>query len=421
MSFLEDVQSRFTRIMADGSPNTERAFRQRAWNEFHRVGLPSRKTETWKYSSLTSLTKATWSTPPKVEAVPDVVKVLVERWRDRFDVLVIINGELCLGDSSVSSELREMIRSVEFSPETSLQDGFHSLSIALSRPSFRLDIPAGVRVLRPVLLVRYQHGEGSWTSSYGEIHLGERSRLNVAEIFVSESRASVLRSEAMEAYLDAGACMKWLRVQSDDASAAHFSEVQTRLSESAELHLSQLNGGARWSRATLRSEIVGMNAEVNVSGLSFGKDHQQIDQRVVIQHRSAETRSSQLFKNVLKDQARGAVNGKIYIAKGAQKVLSSQLNHNLLLSPTAEADTKPELEIYADDVKANHGASVGRLDEEKLFYLISRGIPPEEARQMLAHAFVGDVLMKIQDQDLAALAEASVRAWLPEFATELKA
>ena len=119
------------------------------------------------------------------------------------------------------------------------------------------------------------------------------------------------------------------------------------------------------------------------------------------------------------DQARGVVNGKIHIAANAQEVASAQLNHALLLSPGAEADIKPELEIYADNVKANHGASIGRPDEDKLFYLESRGIRPIEARQMLARAFVNDVLMKIESRDLRALAGDRVASWLPAFATEM--
>jgi Fe-S cluster assembly protein SufD len=123
----------------------------------------------------------------------------------------------------------------------------------------------------------------------------------------------------------------------------------------------------------------------------------------------------------LKDSARGVLNGKIVIERDAQKVVSSQLNHNLLLSKTAEADTKPELEIYADDVKANHGASVGRMDEEKLFYLMSRGIPRSQAQEMLAHAFVGDVLMKIDTPLLYQFADENVRGWLPDFMGGLEA
>jgi Fe-S cluster assembly protein SufD len=130
--------------------------------------------------------------------------------------------------------------------------------------------------------------------------------------------------------------------------------------------------------------------------------------------------SSQLFKGVLKDTARGVLNGKIYIAKDAQKVSSMQLNHNLLLSKGAEADTKPELEIYADDVKANHGASIGRLDEDKVFYLMSRGIPRALAQQMLAHAFVGDVLMKIGPRLLRRFADACVHGWLPDFSADIE-
>jgi len=127
------------------------------------------------------------------------------------------------------------------------------------------------------------------------------------------------------------------------------------------------------------------------------------------------TVSSQLFKGILKDRARGVLNGKIYIGPKAQKVASSQLNHNLLLSPTAEADTKPELEIYADDVKANHGATVGRMDGEKLFYLLSRGLPLHESRQMLARAFVDEVLMKIASRSSRQFVQSRMESLLRDF------
>jgi Fe-S cluster assembly protein SufD len=182
-----------------------------------------------------------------------------------------------------------------------------------------------------------------------------------------------------------------------------------------------LNSGALWARTSLRADTDGIEAEATVSGITFARGKQHNDQRILVNHFCADTRSSQLFKGVLKDQSRGVVNGKIYIAQDAQEVVSSQLNHALLLSPGAEADIKPELEIYADDVKANHGASIGRLDQDKVFYLVSRGIRRHQAQQMLAHAFVTDVLMKIESRELRALADERVNGWLPAFIEEMEA
>ena len=184
--------------------------------------------------------------------------------------------------------------------------------------------------------------------------------------------------------------------------------------------LGQLNSGAAWARGSLKIDIKGEHCEANIHGLTLARGEQHIDQRVEVNHHAALTTSSQLFKGVLKDHARGVLNGKIFIARDAQKVVSSQLNHNLLLSSTAEADTKPELEIYADDVKANHGASVGQLDEAKLFYLLSRAIPRHEAVQMLARAFAGDVLMKVPALALRELLSEQVAAVLPDFAPQME-
>jgi Fe-S cluster assembly protein SufD len=419
MNFLEAVEAQFSETIGRAAA-PERAARERAWTEFHRLGLPTRKTETWKYSSVAGLTKTAWREAAADAKTPQVATELVEKWRDRFDVLIVVNGEPRLDESAISSEMKEMLGAAPIPAENlAFEDGFQSLSLALSRGGIRLRVPRGMSVPRPILLVRAQVGESGWSSVYNEIEVGDGGRLQLAEIFVGEAGDSYMRSEVTRIHLAAAAQIEFLRVQSEGSTASHFSDLELRLGESAQAEVYQLNGGAAWSRTSMRAEILHELASAQMSGLSFGRDRRHLDQRVVMNHRAGNTQSAQLFKSVLKDQSRGILNGKIFIAKDAQKVASLQMNHNLLLSPTAEADTKPELEIYADDVKANHGATVGRLDEEKLFYLVSRGIRPAEAQQMLAHAFIGDVLMKIRQPDLRALADDRVGAWLPEFATEM--
>ena len=303
---------------------------------------------------------------------------------------------------------------VEFS------DGFISLCAAVNHGGYELRIARGTHAEKPLLIVHSSPDGRQWTPTVNQIRVGAKARLQLAELFVGAG-GEYWRTDISEVQLENGAELSWVRVQEEGPAAVFFGEVQVHLAADARLDVTQLNCGAAWMRNSLKVKIAGERAEAQINGLSFGRTQQHIDQRVRVEHLAPNTNSSQLFKGILRDQARGVLNGKIYIAKNAQKVNSSQLNHNILLGAGAEADTKPELEIYADDVKANHGASVGRLDEEKLFYFLSRGIPRSQARQMLARAFVGDVLMKVADPSLRELLSGRVDGWLPDFIAQMGA
>lgn len=371
MTFSERADTQYKEILAR-SQGGERALRERAWGEFLKRGLPGRRTEEWKYSSLATLTRTPWEI------------------------------------SSPAGEFPYADFDVEF------EDGWQGLTVALAAPghvhhitkdttlNLTHDAPAG-RQLLPKL---------------HRISVAEGVTLRVCEDFTGQG-SEYWRSDFTQVLIARGARVEWLRIQDEDPGASHISNVQVRLHEGARLRWVQLNGGAAWSRSALRADVLGRGAEVHIDGLTFARGSQHADQRVEVRHMAGETISSQLFKGILKDRARGVLNGKIYIARDAQKVDSRQLNHNLLLSTGAEADTKPELEIYADDVKANHGASIGRLDESKIFYLMSRGIKRAEARRMLAEAFIADILMKIESSELRDFADQRVARWLPEFAEEM--
>ncbi|MGE3759852.1 MAG: Fe-S cluster assembly protein SufD, partial [Pseudobdellovibrionaceae bacterium] len=349
------------------------------------------------------------------------VETIREKWRLRFDVVVVLDGVLRPELSQVGAYKISPLRFDSLSP-LSFEDGWGGLSVALARPGFDLAITAQAAgpTLRPLLIIQAHSGKMNWATSLNRIVVSANCSAEVACLALGPSE-KYLRSDMTVVELGVTSRLSFVRVQQDSLDSFHFSEVQARVASGAQLHLAQLNGGSAWSRTSLRSQITGELGECHVNGLTFGRAHQHVDQRVEIRHSAANTVSSQLFKGVLKDSARGILNGKIAIERDAQKVLSSQMNHNLLLSKTAEADTKPELEIYADDVKANHGASVGRMDEEKLFYLMSRGIARAQAQQILAHAFVGDVLMKIEPALLREFADESVRGWLPDFMAGMEA
>jgi Fe-S cluster assembly protein SufD len=419
MNFTERIASTYKDVLAS-APAGEKRFREEAWAQYSHFGLPDRKTETWKYSNLNALTKTDWPLAGRLSdsAILGEVEQIREKWRLQFDIAVVLDGHFRqdlseTGDYKISALDLSSVEDVRF------EDGWSGLSAALARPGFSLEI-SGARAKRPLLIVQAHSGGAAWSTSVNRIALQTRSSAELGSVLIGPN-SKYLRSDITFVELGESSRLVWARIQRESQEAYHFSEVQARILRGAHLNLTQLNGGAAWSRTSLRSRISGDLGEAHIHGLTFGRASQHIDQRVEVRHSSANTSSSQLFKGVLKDTARGVLNGKIVIDRDAQKVVSSQLNHNLLLSKTAEADTKPELEIYADDVKANHGASVGRMDEEKLFYLMSRGIPRAQAQEMLAHAFVGDVLMKIDTPLLHQFADENVRGWLPDFMSGMEA
>lgn len=426
MSFVDTVRSQYERLIAAADAD-EKQFRTSAWDTYARFGMPDRRTETWKYSSAAGLVKQAWPLIEDGRGVPVEVVRFAEKWQDRFDTVIVLDGVMRPEVSTLSKVAGVRWSAADWNilahdvsdARIQFEDGFSALSAAVARPGLQLLVGDGVKLSKPVLIIHAQSESASWSSSVNQIILGARAEVHLAEIYAGGS-SRYLRSSLTNVDLREHAQMSWVRVQQEDPAGLHFSEVSCSLESSAQLSLTQLNGGAQWSRGAIRATIRGAGAGVHLNGLTFARGQQHIDQRVEVRHLAGQSESAQLFKGVLKDRARGVLNGKIYIAKDAQKVSSMQLNHNLLLSPGAEADTKPELEIYADDVKANHGASIGRLDEDKMFYFMSRGIPRALAQQMLAHAFVGDVLMKIPRGVLREFADTCVQDWLPEFSHDME-
>lgn len=376
--------------------------RAEAWRRMEQTGLPNRKTETWKYSSLAPLDKMQWTVAGAAAGqLPLEWASRIREWQKSCDVAVIINGEFEERLSNVGQGFTVSRASLsEFNGE----DGFSNLNQAIAATGIRIEAAGGRKFERPLVLFKYQSAS-AWTSHFHEIKIGTNSELSVFEILCG-TQEKYLRTDLNRIQLGENTQVRWLRRQQESKEAYHFGETQIDVPANARMHFTAVHRGSKWLRGQMKMNLTGAGAEAYVHGMTFGEGEQHNDQRIVVAHTAGNTTSGQLFKGVFKERARGAMNGKIFIAQDAQKVSSMQMNHNLLLSPGAEANTKPELEIYADDVKANHGATVGRLDEEKMFYLRSRGLTTALAEKLLSEAFTHDVFMKIPDARLRAFAEA---------------
>ena len=234
-------------------------------------------------------------------------------------------------------------------------------------------------------LVERQNGEGAyWKNMVTDIELGPNANL------------------------------QHIRINQDTAEAVQTNMVHVRTAKDAVYNGFSLNMGGKLTRHEIHAEITGPNAEISFNGVNLLNDVQHGDTTILIEHQAPHCRSNQFYRTLLDDKARGVFQGKVHVHQTAQKTDGYQLSNTLLLSPEAEMDTKPELEIYADDVKCSHGATTGQLDEEPLFYLRQRGLNEAQARLLLVQAFVDEVVDKVEDDAIRAEILEATNAWLSQ-------
>ena len=212
--------------------------------------------------------------------------------------------------------------------------------------------------------------------------------------------------------LGKGAKMTHYRVQEDSVDAVHTNMVDICAEEGSEYNSFTLTKGAKLSRQDIKARLKGENAKLFLNGVNILKGQQHGDTTILIEHEAPHCESDQFFRNVLDDRARGVFQGKVHVHKPAQKTDANQLCKSILLSPRAEMDTKPELEIYADDVVCSHGATTGQIDDMQMFYMRSRGIKKSDAKMLLIKAFLAEASDKVLDEETRLTIEEKIEKWL---------
>jgi Fe-S cluster assembly protein SufD len=251
----------------------------------------------------------------------------------------------------------------------------------LAKPQLKIVLEEGAEMT----LVEHHEGEGAyWKNMTTEITVGANARLH------------------------------HIRIQKDSIESVNTNIVHITLDRDAVYDGFTLNMGGKLTRHEIHAEIQGPNCECSFNGLNLLNGTQHGDTTILIEHQAPHCRSNQFYRTILDDKARGVFQGKVHVHKIAQKTDGYQLSNALLLSPEAEMDTKPELEIYADDVKCSHGATTGQIDEEPLFYLRSRGLTEAQARLLLVQAFVQEAVDKIVDENTRTQILQSTDIWLTQ-------
>ncbi len=254
--------------------------------------------------------------------------------------------------------------------------------------------------------------DGEQQNCVFKIILEENASLTIRETHVGEG--SYWKNMSTEIVLGANARLNHIRVQEDSAEGVQTNMVHITMERDSYLNSFSLNLGGKMTRHDIHAVLNDTNVDIHLNGVNLLKDAQHGDTTIVMEHTAPHCVSNQFYRTILDDAARGVFQGKVHVHQAAQKTDGYQLANTLLLSPKAEMDTKPELEIYADDVKCSHGTTTGALDEEPLFYLRSRGLSEAAARMLLIQAFVDEVIDKITDEALRDEVKEKAEKWLKE-------
>jgi Fe-S cluster assembly protein SufD len=278
------------------------------------------------------------------------------------------------------------------------KNAFAALNTAFFHDGAFLFVPSDTTIEEPIhLLFVSTANEPGVTSHPRNLIIAEKgSRLTVLESYASTVDAAYLTNAVTEVVAGEGAAVEHCKYQDESLSAFHVATLHADLGRNCNFTSHSMITGARLSRNNIRTALNGEGIECILNGLYLTKGDQLADHHMIVEHAKAHCNSHEYFNGILDGRSRGVFHGRILVQPEAQKTDAKQTNKNLLLSDDATIDTKPQLEIYADDVKCTHGATIGQLNEESIFYLRSRGIGIETARRMLIHAFAGEIIDRIK-------------------------
>jgi Fe-S cluster assembly protein SufD len=422
MSTGTPEQTPLSRLIQDGRPSPNEPhwlseIRARAGEQVLAMPLPDRRHEAWRYTTLDFLrdTRFQAANDDFSALLPsDIEEFLLEsEVRARF---VFVNGRLapalCHGLFQTEGvELRHLGDSLG-EPSEALrgrmgriadkQHVFAALNGALMSDGALIRIAAATQAPGPIEILHVTVGMEEPLISHPRhlVVVEEGASVDLVERYCALGDGDYFTNALIEVELGEHSHLRHMRSQEESAVARHLSDLQVRLAASARYKLATVALGAAWSRTDVGIRFAGEQASAALDGLLLARDRQLSDVHLDIFHDVPACTSRETFRGILDGKGRVVFDGHIRVAKDAQKTDAVLSNDNLMLSRAAEVDTKPQLEIYADDVKCSHGTTVGELDADMLFYLRSRGIPERQAIQMLCQGFAGEILARVSDAGL---------------------
>ncbi|WP_428657995.1 Fe-S cluster assembly protein SufD [Runella sp.] len=386
--------------------------RREAMQRFEALGFPTIKHEEWKYSNVNNLVKQGFDFNVKSDFGTTEVEAL-EIPNLQGNVLYFVNGMYNAGLSHIVSpesqlQILNFGQAIKEKPELLASyfahyanykdEAFTALNTAFAHDGVVVNVPAGKVVEEPIILrfVTDSRTVNAASQPRNLIVVGKNAEVKIAEAFRTLGENSSFTNVVTEIVVEENANVQYYKVQNETEKAYHIGTTQVIQKDNSHFYAVTVTVNGGFVRNNLNIVLDGQNCEAFMYGLYFPNGKQHVDNHTLVDHAKPNSFSNELYKGILKDRSTGVFNGKIFVRDHASKTNAYQSCRNVMLSDDASMNTKPQLEIYNDDVKCSHGTTTGKLNDEALFYMRSRGIPKTEAVTLLMYAFCEDVISQIK-------------------------
>ncbi|MDC1197427.1 Fe-S cluster assembly protein SufD [uncultured Algibacter sp.] len=383
---------------------------------FEEKGFPSKKEEDWKYTSLNSILKEDYSVFPKQENAleyKDIKKYFIHDI-DTYKI-IFIDGkysshlsqtthdgiDVCLMSSALNKPKYQLIIENYFN-KAATKDSLSSLNTAFSSEGAYIHIPKNKIVRKPIQILHFSTGNESATMLQPRnlVVVEENSHVQILERHQSLTSNPVLTNSVTEIFANKRAIVDYYKIQNDNENASLIDNTFIKQKRESLASVHTFTFGGKLTRNNLSFFQEGERIDSTLKGITIIGNKQHVDHNTLVHHIEPNCESHQDYKGIFADSSTGVFNGKVLVDKEAQKTNAFQANNNILLSDKASINTKPQLEIFADDVKCSHGCTIGQLDESAMFYMRSRGIPEKEAKALLMYAFSNNVIKSVKIPEL---------------------
>ena len=398
----------------DNSPIHD--IRKKAIDTFEEKGFPTKKEEDWKYTSLNAIINKDYSISPKVDK-----EIKYEKVREYFlhDIdsykIVFIDGvfssflsktthdglDVCLLSSVLSKQKYKAIIEAYYNKIAS-KDSITSLNTAFAKEGAYINIPNNKEVDKPIEIINFSTGNETalMMQPRNLIIVGENTHVQIIERHQSLSDNAVFTNSVTEIFAEKRAYLDFYKIQNDKENASLIDNTFIHQEQDTNCNVHTFSLGGKITRNNLNFSQNGEHCDSTLKGVTILKDKQHVDHNTLVNHISPNCESHQDYKGLYADSSTGVFNGRVIVEKEAQKINAFQQNNNILIDDNATVNAKPQLEIFADDVKCSHGCTIGQFDEDALFYLRSRGIGLKEAQALLMYAFANTVLETVKIPEL---------------------
>jgi Fe-S cluster assembly protein SufD len=414
--------------------------RARAASSFAALGFPTVRDEEWRFTNVSPIANTEFKPATDLASRATEAELAGYLYSDAAHRIVIVNGRFS-AELSRAMDLPAGVRVGSLAAAVTDQAevvqrhlgqladfgtrAFPALNTAMAVDGAYLYIPDGVILEQPIHLLFVTTVPDAATpimsNTRALIVAGERTQARIVETYVGPRGAAYFTNAVTEVFSGDGSVIDHYKVQEESVNAFHIASMHVHAARSSNFSSHSFSLGGKLVRNDVMAHLDGEGAEVTLNGLYLADGDRLIDNHTVIDHAKAHCPSHEIYKGILGGKARAVFNGKIVVRQDAQKTDAKQTNRALLLSDHASINTKPQLEIFADDVKCTHGAAIGQLDEDAIFYLRARGLTYFESRDMLIHAFAGEIIDRVKIEPLRVAIEAELYAQLAKDLAELDA